>query len=201
LSNFDKRAKDWDKSSRRFQVAKSFSDFVKDNTSLNKDYNLLDYGCGTGLVAYQFEDDVKSITGMDSSKKMIEQFLSKSNNEEHIKAFQHDINHEDLPQNSFDIIVSSMTLHHIENPEVFFQKTYKSLKQNGILAFADLDKEDGTFHDHGNDGVHHFGFEEDYIKDILKSNNFELIKFDFHFQIDKNDKEYKIFAAIAKKVD
>jgi predicted TPR repeat methyltransferase len=69
LSNFDKRAKDWDKSSRRFQVAKSFSDFVKDNTSLNKDYNLLDYGCGTGLVAYQFEDDVKSITGMDSSKK------------------------------------------------------------------------------------------------------------------------------------
>jgi predicted TPR repeat methyltransferase len=121
MSQFDKKAKSWDKSSRRYKVAQSFANFVKKNVSINNDMNILDYGCGTGLVAYEFDEMVKTITGMDSSTKMIEEFLAKSDKDT-IKAIKHDINKDNLEINSFDLIVSSMTLHHIEDINTFFEK-------------------------------------------------------------------------------
>jgi predicted TPR repeat methyltransferase len=199
LSSFDERAKNWDKSSRRFQVAKSFADFVKQNINIDKNMDLLDYGCGTGLVAYQFDGMVSSITGMDSSQKMLEEFIAKKE-DSNIKALKHDINSDSLPKESFDIIVSSMTMHHIKDVNRFFAQAFDSLKSGSYLAIADLDAEDGTFHDRGNDGVEHFGFAKDEVEKFFAQNGFELLKYDYTFQIDKNDKEYKIFSAVAKKI-
>ncbi len=197
MSRFDKEAKTWD-SSRRFRVAKAFSDFIKKSVPLNKKMKLLDYGCGTGLVAYQFEDEVYSITGMDSSQKMLQEFLSKKNSD-NVEAILHDITKNSLERESFDIIVSSMTLHHIKEPNRFFNEANNALSDGGYLAVGDLITEDGNFHDKGNDGVHHFGFSKDEIISYFENSGFKLIDYNITFRIEKKSRIYEIFGAIGKK--
>ena len=74
----------------------------------------------------------------------------------------HDINKEDLSVNQYDIVVTNMTMHHINNIEDFIFKLAHSLKVGGKLFIADLYKEDGTFHSDNTDVVH-FGFSEEEI--------------------------------------
>lgn len=198
MSKFDLEAKTWDKG-RRVEVANGFANCVKQHIALKKTDRLLDYGCGTGLVAYQFAEQVAQLVGMDSSAKMLEQFLEKAG-DYNVKTLQHDIMHETLPTAAFDIIISSMAMHHIQDTNRFFQQAQQALTANGYLAIADLDQEDGTFHDKGNAGVWHFGFARQSILNFFANNGFQLLHFEYFFKITKNDKTYQIFAAIGQKI-
>jgi len=53
--------------------------------------------------------------------------------------------HDTLPE-QFDLLFSSMLLHHIPDTLAFFQRCHPWLKPKGYLAVADLDREDGSFH-------------------------------------------------------
>ena len=199
MSRFDEEAKLWDKRKRRYKVAKSVVDNIIKNIELKNEFCVLDYGCGTGLVAYQLLDFVDNLMGMDSSPKMLEEFLLKDSKGKKVSAMIHNIDTQKLPVDSFDLIVSSMTMHHIENVNNFFNEANSALKEGGFLVIADLDLEDGTFHDKGNDGVMHFGFEKREIEELYNLNGFEFINYEIVFSIEKNDKSYKIFTAIGKK--
>jgi len=57
----------------------------------------------------------------------------------------------------FDGVMSSMTLHHIKDVPVLLRKLHGLLHDGAFLAIADLQSEDGTFHNETM-GVHHNGF-------------------------------------------
>ena len=65
---------------------------------------------------------------------------------------------------------------------------------NGVLAIADLKKEDGDFHS-DNSGVHHFGFDPDDFKSMLKEIGFHNISYKTIHTIKKetNKNKYKEF--------
>jgi len=42
--------------------------------------------------------------------------------------------------------MSAMTLHHVEDTTLLFQRFAEHLSDHGIVALADLDREDGSFH-------------------------------------------------------
>ena len=153
MSSFDDRAQEWDQNQRRRQTAQKVASAIKECLPKGR-YDILDFGCGTGLVSFELEDAAKSITGIDTSAKMVEQFNKKSNSPT-IKAYQTPL--ENLP-NSFDLIVSSMTLHHIEDIETLVQNMAQKLRPGGFICVADLVSEDGSFHS-DTTGVHHFGFD------------------------------------------
>ncbi|EIJ42211.1 methylase involved in ubiquinone/menaquinone biosynthesis [Beggiatoa alba B18LD] len=197
-TRFDTEAKTWDRG-RRVEVAMTFANCIKAHVPLNATQRLLDYGCGTGLVAYQFIQEVAQITGMDSSEKMLESFLEKAESYP-VKAVKHDMMQNDLPAAVFEVVVSSMAMHHIQDTARFFQQVQQTLTTGGYFAVADLDKEDGTFHDKGNEGVWHFGFERQAMCELLVQSGFQLVHFEYFFHIEKNNKHYQIFAAIAQKV-
>ncbi len=197
-NKFDVLASTWDQKSIRVEIAQAFVKTVKEKIANIKEFDLLDYGCGTGLISFGFVEDVKSITGMDFSEGMLEVYNQKIEEYDlnNVKCEKHNINDNHLPQDSFDLIVTSMTLHHIKDTADFISKANLALKPNGYLAISDLDKEDGSFHDRGNEGVEHFGFDKEQLSMILKQNGFEII---FYENVYIAKEYYPIFCAIAQK--
>lgn len=200
MNRFDIAAKEWDTKPTSQLVAKATSEKIRENISLdNKE--ILDYGCGTGLLAFSISDEAKLVTGMDNSAGMVEVFNQKAQEFGfyNIKAVQHNIDNEELPQNAFDIIVTSMTLHHILNPNDFFIKCKKALKPNGYLCISDLDEEDGTFHEkHKNDGVHHFGFSKAQMAQFYTNNGYTLIYLDDICTLERENGNFPIFLSIGQ---
>ena len=156
-SRFDKDAITWDDLPRRVNLAKTVVENIKPH--LKKTDRVLEFGCGTGLVGINLAPYVKEVIGIDTSKKMVEKFNEKAKKLNlNAKAYQKDIFEID---SKFDVVVSSMTLHHIKD----IKALNKKLQEITNKAFlADLVKEDGTFHTRGNDDVYHFGFSKEELK-------------------------------------
>jgi hypothetical protein len=72
------------------------------------------------------------------------------------------------------------------------------LNKGGFLAIADLAKEDGTFHD-DNTTVKHFGFEKEYLFDILNEIGYKDYDFKITHSVKKPHKEFDIFLLTAFK--
>lgn len=200
MNRFDEAAKQWDSKSKRVEIAKSVVSTIKENIEL-KDKTVLDYGCGTGLLAYGISDDAKEVIGMDSSRGMLETFNEKNKilNFSNVRCEYHDANDMELGRDRFDVIVSSMTLHHIKYTQNFINHCYKSIKTGGFIAIADLDEEDGKFHTHGNDGVEHFGFSHDQMRAFYELAGFKITFLHNIHNVKKEGKEYPVFLAIGHK--
>ncbi|MBU0925413.1 class I SAM-dependent methyltransferase [bacterium] len=201
MNRFDNVAKDWESKPSRVQTAKSSVDNIKDIIDLKPNFKILDYGCGTGLIGFGLSTETNTVIGMDYSAGMVEKFNKKANELgfSNIRAVQHNINEQELPQNEFDLIAISMTLHHIKDTNMFIKKAKDALKTGGYLCINDLVTEDGTFHDeHKNEGVEHFGYDKDELCKLIENNDFELIEYKIVYTDYRNNKEYPIFQIIAK---
>ena len=176
-TDFDGKAATWDDDPFKVNLANNVADAMIKELHPAPDMDVLDYGCGSGLVTLRFQPLVKSITGMDSSNKMLEVLQAKvekmglSNVYTQLIDLEQGVNVEAR----FHIIVTSMTLHHVREPASFIKKLYDILLPGGQIAVADLDKEDGSFH-HDNTGVLHFGFERPYLKDMLGKAGFRVVR-------------------------
>ena len=202
MNRFDEAAKTWDTKPSSLAMAKACVENINKIIKLKDDSKILDYGCGTGLVAFSLSNETNEVIGMDNSSGMVEQFNKKAKELDfsNIKAIQHNIDNEDLTQNEFDLIITSMSLHHIKNANIFIEKAYKALKNDGFLCINDLDKEDGTFHKkHNNEGVYHFGFDKNELENILKNLGFKIIDYKIVHTDIREDREFPIFNLIAQK--
>jgi ubiquinone/menaquinone biosynthesis C-methylase UbiE len=201
MNRFDNVAKDWESKPSRVLTAKSSVDNIIEIVDLKPDFKILDYGCGTGLVGFGLSNETNTVLGMDYSIGMVEKFNEKAKELgfTNISAVQHNINEQDLPQNEFDLLAISMTLHHIKDTEMFIKKAKSTLKNGGYLCINDLVKEDGTFHDeHKNEGVEHFGYDKNELCDLIIENGFELLEYKIVYTDYRNNKEYPIFQIIAR---
>jgi hypothetical protein len=91
-----------------------------------------------------------------------------------------------------------MTLHHIEDLEAFFTTVYDSLQDDGFIAIADLESEDGTFHS-DNAGVFHFGFDEKELCTIVEKCGFKDTMFENINTIKKPHRDFGVFLLSAQK--
>ncbi len=202
MSRFDERAKDWDKKKTTLDKSDACINHLKEKIDFSNIKNILDYGCGTGLIAFNLVEKNNEVLGLDNSYGMIEEFNKKvkEKNLSNIKAKKHNILEEDLPKNSFDLIVISMSLHHIEDIDMFFKKSFEALKNGGYICVNDLDKEDGSFHaKHNNEGVYHFGFSKDELVKTAKKIGFSDSSFDIVYIFERENGNFPIFNFIAKK--
>ena len=198
MATFDSRASSWDLKSRRVQNAKAIADVIAKNIPLNKDMQIIDFGVGTGLLSYFLSDKIGKVLGIDSSNKMLEVFESKKDNfkckieAKNIDIFNHNIT------DKFDVIISSMTIHHIKDTKKLFDTFYKLLKPNGYIALADLESEDGSFHS-DNTGVEHFGFDFEELSNLAKEVGFRDIKVEYANTIKKPHKNFDVSLLTARK--
>lgn len=199
MNSFDHKAKEWDKLPLRVQNALKIAKAIKKRVHLNKEMEVIDFGVGTGLLGFEIAREVKKVYGIDTSKKMLEELEAKNRHDLAIEPIFADITKEPFPL-KVDGIVSSMTLHHIEDLESFFETIKKNLKPGGFIAIADLESEDGSFHS-DNTGVHHFGFDEKKLKEIVQNAGFKDIAFETIHTISKPHKDFPVFLLTAFKSD
>jgi putative AdoMet-dependent methyltransferase len=197
MSHFDKKAKDWDKGSVRVNGALVIAEAIAKRHKFHEEMHILDFGVGTGLLGFEIAPKVKKVYGVDTSKQMLEQVKEKNSTELSIEPIHQDIIASPLKE-SFDALVSSMTLHHIEDLELFFSTIYKNIKEGGFIAIADLESEDGTFHS-DNTGVFHFGFEEEELVSVAKKCGFKDIMFENINTINKPQRAFGVFLLTARK--
>ena len=202
MNRFDEAAKTWDNKQTSIDSSNACVENLKKDITLKNNAQILDYGCGTGFIAFALSNETNNILGMDNSKGMVEKFNEKVKelNFSNLKAIKHNINEEDLPKNQFDLFISSMTMHHIKDTKMFAKKAYESLVDGGYICINDLEKEDGTFHaKHNNAGVYHFGFSKDELINICKKIGFSDFVFEIVYIYERENGSFPIFNFIAKK--
>lgn len=185
--------------SKRVQGAKKIANSIKKNIRLDKNMHIMDFGAGTGLLSYFLSNSIDRITAIDISSSMLDVLREKA----HLFGCNIEILELDLIKNNppailFDGIVSSMTLHHIKDISNLFKKIYNLLPNGGFIAFADLYRENGTFHS-DNSGVFHFGFDIEELREIIQKVGFKEIHFETVNSISKQNMNFDVFLMTATK--
>ena len=184
--NFDQDAALWDQNPGRVKVAADIAQTIIREVNPDSTMDVLDFGCGTGLLTLALQRLVHSITGVDSSQGMLDVFRRKISDRglPNVSARYLDLDEGDVLTGSYHLIVSSMTLHHIKNVDSLLRQFHQILRPSGMLCIADLDPEDGRFHP-DNDGVFHSGFEREEMKHRFVQAEFHDLRVTQATQIEK----------------
>lgn len=205
---FNREALQWDENPRRSALALAVSKAIIASASPNKTTRALEFGCGTGLVTMEIASLAGSIVAIDTSREMLAVFHEKirTSGITNIETREIDLLsplQNGLQQESFDLIYSSMTLHHISDTAGFLNRISNILAPGGMIAIADLDKEDGLFHDDPLEKVHH-GFEREELAAMLEAAGLQKTMFQTAYQFEKENREgkrvvYPVFLVTAIK--
>ena len=203
--DFDQEAASWDERPQRVKLAKDVADAIVRLGGVHPTMDVLDFGCGTGLLTLQLQPQVRSITGVDSSRGMLEILNGKISGRKlaNARAVLCDLENGGALPGKYDLVVSSMTLHHIPEVAPLLAHFYGVLAPGGCLCIADLDDEGGRFHG-DNTGVFHFGFERDVLRRCFAEAGFVNIVDDTAAEIVKNDDNgpparFSVFLMAGKK--
>ncbi len=116
-----------------FKIEKKEDDFLKG-------LNILDIGCGGGLISEPMARLGANVTGIDASDKNIK--VAKL----HSKKSGLKINYlNKSPENlsdaeKFDIILNLEIVEHVDNVNLYIKSCYKLLKKNGLMFTATLNR-------------------------------------------------------------
>ena len=139
---FDSFSKEYDKKTKNSYFKRNQRWIVNE---INKDKHInnkviMDVGCGTGELLktlYQSNNSI-SLIGVDISKKMLEKASKIAPSASLIKADSANI---PVANNSVDIIVSSASFHHYENPKLVIKEWERILNTNGYVILLDSVKD------------------------------------------------------------
>jgi len=195
---FETRAKDWDANERRTKLASAIGSSILQHVQLHERMTVLDFGAGTGLITGQIAPLVNRTVAIDTSQAMLDKLESKPELKDRVETICQDLVDDPLDAR-FDLIVSAMALHHVENTSKLIARFSEQLNDSGVVALADLDKEDGSFHPADTEGVFHFGFDRAELRTILESKGFRQVEFFTAHTIKGEEKDYPIFLLTARK--
>ena len=154
IEKFSKIADEWWDPNGKFKPLHKFNPvrikYIKDNIikkfNLNssnkplKTINILDIGCGGGLLSEPMSRLGANVVGIDASKKNIEvaKFHAKKNK---LKINYICASPEILKiQKKFDVILGMEIVEHVEDINFFIKKSSELLKKNGLMFIATLNK-------------------------------------------------------------
>lgn len=203
--DFDKVAVSWDDEPRRVKLAGDLAESIMREVELTQDVELLDFGCGTGLISLHLQPHVGRLWGVDTSAGMLEVFHGKLKERgiTNVSTILLDPAKETRIAGSFHLVVSGMTMHHIADVGALFKEFHRILLPGGEVCIADLDAEDGSFHS-DKTGVMHFGFDRRQIASMLAAAGFVELRDVTAARVIKEDelggkREYSVFLMFARK--
>jgi len=190
---FSEKSKVYETEPARVDNVTNIADAILNKLTYDKiTTHVMDFGSGTGLLTTKVAPHVRKITTVDISPSMNEQLRSKKDSLPcELTMLELDLSTAELDE-TFDGIISSMTIHHVEDTLALFQKFHRLLNSGGTIALADLDTEDGTFHS-DDTGVFHFGFDQEEFATLAKKAGFEDVNIEIVSVAKKPYGEYPIF--------
>tara|TARA_B100000401_G_scaffold311617_1_gene214866 strand:- start:223 stop:951 length:729 start_codon:yes stop_codon:yes gene_type:complete len=154
VDKFSKLASEWWDPKGKFKPLHKFNPvrlsyikktIVKKKKLLNnkkplKNIRILDIGCGGGLLCEPLAKMGAKVIGIDASEKNIK--IAKSHaNKSKLKVDYYCATPENFKFNSkFDVVLNMEIVEHVDNVDLFLNKSSKFLKNNGIMIIATLNK-------------------------------------------------------------
>jgi len=206
-NHFDESASSWDTQPHRVELANAVGEAILREVRPTRDMDILDYGCGTGLLGLYLLPHVRSVTGADSSPGMIEVLEHKirAGGLRHARATRLDLEHDPVPESSYHLIAVNMVMHHVERTDVLLAAFRRMLLPDGLLAVADLDAEPGVFHrPDTKENVYHHGFDRRAFMDRLRRVGFtetaDATAHVIHKRIaNGEDREFPVFLIVGRR--
>jgi ubiquinone/menaquinone biosynthesis C-methylase UbiE len=202
-NHFDSKARQWDSNPVFIERAEKIAAAIRREVPLDRRLTALDYGSGSGLLSFPFKDELGHITLKDTSPGMLDVLREKiaAQGITNMTVRQTDLTAAPLPDERYDLIYSSMTLHHIPDTAKILSVFHDLLNPGGHLCIADLDQEDGSFHGKEVD-VHH-GFDRAALTALVQAAGFTTIRFQTVFDIVKQqetgERAYPVFLMTAAR--
>jgi len=199
MNPFDSKAAEWDDNPGRREMIRKIAAAIQAAVPLAKTMSAMEFGCGTGLLSRELLPMVGKIAAIDLSPRMIEQLQKRIAEAglKNITAHCLDI-FKSQPVGPFDLIFSAMALHHVQNTDALLDRFAALTAPGGWIALADLDTEDGTFHD-GTSGPVHHGFDREELMQKLRARGFSETAAATAHTMHKNDRDYPVFLIIARR--
>ncbi|WP_207061909.1 class I SAM-dependent methyltransferase [Motiliproteus sp. SC1-56] len=194
---FQHKAADWDARPLPQQISAGVGAALNRQLALTPELEVMDFGAGTGLVAVQLASKVRQIWAVDISPAMLEKLIAKPELAGKVTACCQDLLVAPLDRR-FDLIVSAMALHHVEDTQALLKTFAAHLKPGAEIALADLDREDGSFHPAGTPGIFHHGFDRERLREALEALGFEGVAFTTAVTVSREGRDYPIFLVTAR---
>lgn len=198
-NRFDREAAQWDSNPHRVALAKAVAAAIRAAVPLNAGMQALDFGAGTGLLTLALLPYVAGMTALDTSAEMVRVLESKLSAAKlgGVKVLHGDVANQALPAAAYDLIVSSMAMHHICDVPGVLARLRPALRPGGWIALADLDAEDGSFHPDPT-GVYHQGFERGTMQEWLSRAGFRDASVRDAYRMERAGRGYGIFLAVGR---
>ncbi len=101
---------------------------------------ILDLGCGTGNLTLKVMEAFPhaQVVALDLSAEILD-VAQRQCGDDRVSYLQQDFNQLDLPDSRIDLVVSSIAIHHIDDPakQRLFRDVFASLRPGGVFTFVD----------------------------------------------------------------
>lgn len=166
-----------------------FFNYLKQNNLLDIKLNILDLGCGSGLIGQVFNQypGLITITGVDLSRNMLNQAKKKNLYHDLIKSDINNFLSQNITSNFNLITLADVLVYYGDLEELFMQiKTSSNNSTTKYLLFSV--ENELTALDYKLNKTGRFSHNVNYVRNILNKNNFCLIS-EEHCVLRKNKQE------------
>ena len=198
MTDFDARARTWDADPDKAERALRVAEVIRREIPLTSKMNVLEYGCGTGLLGFALQPYVRTLALADTSREMLVVLREKIEATEarNMTPLLLDLLDDVAHEGRYDAICTLLTLHHIRDTDRILARFRDVLAPGGALCISDLDAEDGSFHGAGFDG--HSGFDRGELRARLLRAGFQDVTFTTPYRVTRHGRQYPLFLAIAR---
>lgn len=150
IEKFDQLSDDWWKYKGSFDALhrinpiriKYITDKIHEQLGITtKTIRLLDAGCGGGIASIPFARQGMEVTGLDASRRAIEQATSFASNKNISATFIHGSIEEHAQQgNKYEVIICLEMLEHTDNPAVVIENLASMLTKDGVMLLSTINR-------------------------------------------------------------
>jgi ubiquinone/menaquinone biosynthesis C-methylase UbiE len=200
VSTFDERAATWDTPERQ-ERAEAVADAIRPAIPHSPDMRTIEIGAGTGLLGLALAGDVGELVLSDPSDGMLEVARHKLDalGLPRVSTLRLDLLADPPPAEPFDLAISLLVLHHIEETGAALRAVLRLLRPNGRIAIADLATEDGSFHSEDAEGIHHHGFDPDTLASIAREAGFADVETRIGPSIEREGRDYPLLILLGRR--